>query len=174
VTIRRAQLQDASALSDLLLLSFQPYPEHNEWLRPLVRLGLQSDLRQRIQHNQPQGWSYSCLVALQNEQVIGTVEISIRTPLFWHFQPSRYAYLANLAVHPDARQQGVGKRLLMAATHQVQQWQVKDLYLHVMENNIVARQLYLKAGYYIHQVEDGWSSWFRQPRRLFLHRRLGD
>jgi ribosomal protein S18 acetylase RimI-like enzyme len=126
-----------------------------------------------MQPNYPQSWPYSCLVALQNHQVIGTVEVSVRAPLFWHFQPSRYAYLANLAVHPDFRQQGVAKRLLLAATHQVQQWQVNDLYLHVMENNLVARQLYLKAGYYIHQVEGGWSSWFRQPRRLFLHRRLG-
>jgi ribosomal protein S18 acetylase RimI-like enzyme len=158
---------DLPRVAALLVQSFHLYPPGGEGVMPLVQFGLQEDLRQRLK-----GKGYLCLVACRGQELIGTVEISQRLPWLWQMGTKPYAYLANLAVRSDVRQQGIAKALLAQAEMQVQQWHCQDLYLHVMEDNFLARQLYLKAGYYIHQVENSWSSWLALPRRLFLHKRL--
>jgi ribosomal protein S18 acetylase RimI-like enzyme len=121
-----------------------------------------------------QGKFYRCFAAIDaSGGVIGTVEISQRLPLPWQLNPLPYVYLANLAVRSDQRRCGVAQALIRAGENYVASTgQSDDLYLHVMEDNRSARQLYLKAGYYIHQAENDWSAYLGLPRRLFLHKRL--
>jgi ribosomal protein S18 acetylase RimI-like enzyme len=166
--VRRATEQDLNAIGDLLVRSFQLYPPGGEGLIPLIRLGIQADLRMRFQAK-----FYCCFVAIDPiAGLIGTVEISQRVPLPWQLSPSPYSYLANLAVRSDQRRCGVAQALIQAGEAYISTSQYRDLYLHVMEDNRSARQLYLKAGYYIHQAENDWSAYLGLPRRLFLHKRL--
>jgi hypothetical protein len=52
-------------------------------------------------------------------------------------------------------------------------WGFCDLYLHVLEDNHQARQLYLKTGYEQLQVESSVGAWLLgRPKRLFLHKQL--
>jgi ribosomal protein S18 acetylase RimI-like enzyme len=169
IQVRSMTEADLPMVAALLVQSFHLYPPGGEGLIPVVQFGLQEDLRQRLK-----GKWYQCLVACWGaaDQVVGTVEISQRMPWFWQMGVKPYPYLANLAVRSDYRQRGIAKALLEQAEVQVRQWHCQDLYLHVMEDNFLARQLYLKAGYYIHQVENSWGSWLALPQRLFLHKRL--
>jgi ribosomal protein S18 acetylase RimI-like enzyme len=199
IQVRPLQEQDLAVVADLLVRSFRLYPPGGEWLIPIVRVGIQEDLRLRIQSRQYQTKyqnqikQYQCLVAsvgqptaappeivgteivgteIVGTEIVGTVEVSQRLPFLWPMTRP-YAYLANLAVRSEYRQQGIAQALIRASEVQVMGWNCQDLYLHVMEDNLSARQLYLKAGYYIHQVENTWSSCLGQPQRLFLHKRLG-
>ena len=71
--------------------------------------------------------------------------------------------VANLAVAPGARRQGIGSALLDAAVRESIQRGVSDLYLEVRESNLSARRLYAtrgfeevsrRKGYYRSPVED--------------------
>lgn len=71
--------------------------------------------------------------------------------------------LANLAVAPDHRRQGIGRRLLDAVLADAYSRGIRQVYLEVRESNTAARVLYAsrgfeevgrRAGYYRNPVED--------------------
>jgi ribosomal-protein-alanine N-acetyltransferase len=71
--------------------------------------------------------------------------------------------LANLAVAPDARRQGIGRALLDAVIADAVDREVRELYLEVRQSNAAARRLYAtyefqevgrRKGYYRSPVED--------------------
>lgn len=99
--------------------------------------------------------------------------IALRSPPSWQPHASQYPYISNLAVRKSYRRQGVARQLLLACERTSLEWGFPDLYLHVLENNHQARQLYLKAGYQLRQVEPSYSAWlFGQPKRLFLQKHI--
>lgn len=57
------------------------------------------------------------------------------------------AELANLAVEPALRRDGVGARLLDAMLEDARQHSVKRVYLEVRESNVAARRLYASRGF---------------------------
>jgi ribosomal protein S18 acetylase RimI-like enzyme len=170
--IRKATVDDLSQLVTLLSTSFPLVPRGFEGLLPIVRLGIYEDLRQRFQAGSP---SYLCLVAtaLESSQIVGTAEVSLRSPLPWQSFPHRYVYLANLAVHPNYRHQGVARRLIGVCETQGVRWQCDRLFLHVMENNQSAMRLYQRSGYEIRRTEwDLFAQILAQPQRLLLEKKL--
>lgn len=170
VQIRQATRPDLPVLSELLVCEFQLYPSGCEWLMPFSRLSIQADLLQRLTIP-----NYRCLVAITaTEAIVGSVEIGYRTPRPWPSHQAAYPYLSNLVVRSTHRQQGIAKQLLAAAEQQVQHWQRRQVYLHVMTNNFVARQLYLKAGYVTHHACHQWINGSGSASRLFLYKQLGN
>jgi GNAT superfamily N-acetyltransferase len=175
--IRSARLPDLSALSAILLEGFHPSTSW-QWLQPFVRLGIQEDLRQRLSHESSH---YVCLIASsqteehthQGADLVGTVEISLRSPDVWLRGTQPYPYLSNLTVRAAWRGQGVAQQLLVASEHVALSWGFQDLYLHVLEQNYPARNLYQKAGYRLQQSDAFWYRWlpWRSPR-LLLHKHL--
>jgi ribosomal protein S18 acetylase RimI-like enzyme len=142
------------------------------WAYPMLRLGIYEDLRNRLRSSSPH---YVCLVAVAgvSEELAGTVEIALRSPYSWQSRSSQYPYISNLAVKTSSRRRGVARQLLLACERTALEWGYSDLYLHVLENNHHARQLYLKTGYQVRLVEPSYSAWlFRHPKRLFLHKPL--
>jgi ribosomal protein S18 acetylase RimI-like enzyme len=174
VQIRKVQAADLSEVSLLITESFHPEGDWLSWLSPLLRLGIHQDLYGRLTSGCPH---YSCLVgvasAAHQSEILGTVEVAVRSVSSWGSCPQRSPYISNLAVRPDCRRQGVGKQLLLACERVITVWGFRDLYLHVLESNQPARELYGKAGYRIQQADSFWSSTLLgQPRRLLLHKPL--
>jgi GNAT superfamily N-acetyltransferase len=201
--IRSATLADSSALATLLSQSFPLVPIGWEWLLPLVRLGIYEDIRQRLRASAPVApffpgtqlrSDYACWVAVADRKIVGTAEISWKPNGLWGSRRAQPAglpaaqqaaaidplaslgpppYLANLAVEPAMRRQGVAEALLNTCEREVQAWGRRQIDLHVMENNLPARQLYLKAGYQIQHREANWQTQlFQRPQRFLLRKSL--
>jgi ribosomal protein S18 acetylase RimI-like enzyme len=174
-TIRTAQVRDLNTLAEILTDSFHPPTGLMRWASPMLRLGIYEDLRNRLRSNTP---NFACFVAVASmpiatgyrEELVGTVELALRSSS-WQPRASQYPYISNLAVSQSCRRQGVGRQLLLACEQMALEWGYSDLYLHVLENNHQARQLYLKAGYQLRQAESDCSSWLLgRPKRLFLQK----
>jgi ribosomal protein S18 acetylase RimI-like enzyme len=180
--IRAAKPEDLDYLAEILANSFHSRGGITGWLYPLFRLGIYEDLRHRLQSS---SFRYVCLVGIykgslddQNpgdrDYVVGTVEMTLRSTNPWRFyNSSGYPYLSNLAVQSEYRRQGVARQLLLACEQIALNWGYQDLYLHVLENNHKARQLYAQLGYRLHQVDSNWACLLLgKPRQMLLHKRL--
>ncbi|MFM9266144.1 GNAT family N-acetyltransferase [Tychonema sp. BBK16] len=179
--VRIADANDLTQLADILASSFHSRDGFIDWIYPVLRLGIYEDLKNRLRSKTKH---YICLVselvsreenslAKQPESIAGTVEVALRSRLAWQLPSSDYPYLSNLAVHPEYRRQGVAQQLLSSCEQSAREWGFSEIYLHVLENNHAARQLYYQAGYRLEQVEWDWSCWLLgQPRRLFLRKKL--
>jgi len=175
IQIRAAQSVDLSGVAEILADSFHSSDGIWGWAHPLVRLGIYEDLKNRLRSNPSQ--QHICLVAFATgsggNDLVGTVEMALRLNEFWQCARPRYLYLSNLAVHSSYRRRGVAQQLLLHCERIAISWGFQDLYLHVLENNYQARQLYFKLGYQLQQVDSGWGVWLLgRPRQLFLHKHL--
>ena len=178
--IRPAAGQDIPGISHILASSFYDPTGWAGLIYPLVKLGIQADLKSRLQSSRV---NYICLTALlpspsselrQDPTIAGTVELSQRHPWPWQTLEAPYGYVANLAVGHGFRRQGIGRDLLAVCEAIAQGWQMKHLYLHVMEDNRQARQLYSRAGFSLFEAEPHWPPWpGHQPRRLLMRKALG-
>ena len=177
--IRAALHEDLTGLAEILADSFHSQDGILGWTYPLLRLGIHEDLRNRLYSTLSH---HICLVAVactarttkdSDGELAGTVEMAVRSTKPWASGSGRYPYLSNLAVCPSHRRQGVAGQLLLSCEQVVLSWGFQDLYLHVLENNHQARQLYFKLGYRLSKVDSNWSTWLMgRPRQLFLHKRL--
>ena len=176
LSVRPAQLNDLTELVEVLSGSFYPRTGLMRWFFPILRMGVYEDLRYRLRSSAPS--DYVCLVATMTPpssapKLAGTVEISLRSANPFQFRSLPYPYLSNLAVRLEFRRQGVAQKLLATCETIVLDLGFHELYLHVMEDNHQARQLYLKAGYQTQQAGSLWHCWFLQrPRKLLLYKRL--
>lgn len=177
LTIRAAQGSDLIHMADLLAESFHSRSGLMSWFYPLFRLGIYEDLRNRLRQSSS---NFACLVAIETHPtlstpaVVGTVELGTQPPSLWEFrQAQNYLYVSNLAIKPDWRRRGIAQKLLLSCEDTALAWGYRDLFLHVLEKNHAARNLYAKLGYRIEQTEASWDSWLLgRSRRLFLHKAL--
>ncbi len=177
--IRPARGQDIPGISQILASSFYNPMGWAGLVYPLVKLGIQTDLQNRIQSSR---LNYICLAAIllspsselsREPTIAGTVELSQRYPWPWQTLEAPYSYVANLAVGHRFRRQGIGRHLLAVCETIAQGWQMEHLYLHVMEDNRQARQLYSRAGFSLFEAEPNWTPWpGHQPRRLLMCKTL--
>ncbi|MBD1875347.1 GNAT family N-acetyltransferase [Nodosilinea sp. FACHB-131] len=176
--VRTANLRDLDRLTDVLTTSFYDRDGWRLWVYPFIRLGIYEDLKQRLKAQSPR---YACLAAVAaptagstatyGETIAGTVEASLRQP--WPWQGDRHVYISNLAVDQTFRRQGIAIALLRSCEQVAQRWGIRELQLHVMEDNLAARALYRKAGFSVVQTEDSPASWLGlQARRLMMHKTL--
>jgi ribosomal protein S18 acetylase RimI-like enzyme len=171
IAIRHATAADIPRLAEVLTDSFHPPTGVMFWMQPLIRFGIQEDLRARFRADLPQ---YCCFAAVSHptEQVIGTVEVSVR-PLTWRRYTVEYPYISNLAVHPHYRRRGVARRLLLGCEPKARDWGFEAIYLHVLNRNQPAQQLYQGLGYHIEDSAPNYGGWeWFQPQRLLLYKSL--
>lgn len=182
--VRAAQPEDVARIAEILATSFHSRTGIWGWAFPLLQLGIQEDIRHRLNLNSPH---QVCLVAVNlttgsvTDKLTGTVELALRSIEPWvnnSWSDSgrwrcRYPYLSNLAVSHSSRRCGVAAKLLQNCERVALSWGCQDLYLHVLENNYQARQLYFKLGYRLHQADSSWNNWLlRKPRQLLLHKQI--
>ncbi|MBX2864286.1 MAG: GNAT family N-acetyltransferase [Leptolyngbyaceae cyanobacterium MAG.088] len=144
--LRPASSADLFQLVELLLASFYPEERFKRWLYPLMRLGIQEDIKRRLKNSTQQ---YSCLVVVDKSagsKIVGTIEISLRSQ-FWQPLHPRRPYIANVAVAQSYRRLGLAQQMLLACEYIGRTWGCQQLYLHVATNNPPAIALYQKIGY---------------------------
>ncbi len=91
----------------------------------------------------------------------------------WQLRKGQYLYISSLAVRQPYRRCGIARQLLLNCEKTARIMGYHDLYLHVMENNHPAQQLYLTMGYQLQQNDPDWLALLPgQPRRLLLHKHL--
>lgn len=87
--------------------------------------------------------------------------------------PRKYLYISNLAVSPVYRRQGIARKLLLSCEPLALQWGYQEIYLHVLDDNEHAKQLYLKLNYNIDRVEAHRNRWlWPRPKCLLLRKSL--
>lgn len=180
--VRVAKLKDTKAMSEVLANSFHSREGFWGWAFPLLQSGIYEDLQHRLLKKRDH---YACLVAVllapetvlltgmndNKEVLVGTVEMSVRSLGPWQLDNYEYVYISNLAVHPQYRQQGIARQLLKCCERTAMEWGFQELFLHVLENNQAACQLYQQVGYRVHSHDWTWGSLiFGQPRKLFLRK----
>lgn len=79
-----------------------------------------------------------------NDQIQGVILVTMREEILSH-EPS--AHLEAIVVNPDARGQGLGRRLLKRTEKRVRELGAISLTLHVFSNNSRARSLYRSYGF---------------------------
>ncbi len=174
--VRVAAAQDLHQLADILTRSFYPPTSWRQWAFPFLRFSIYEDLKQRLNAATAH---HACLAAViigpttTSEWLVGTVEVAPRRYPLWVNRQPRQLYLSNLAVRENARRQGVARHLLAACEETAHTWGFRELYLHVMEDNVSARRLYRQAGYQIQYAETTLLSLLgARPRRLLLRKSL--
>ena len=70
----------------------------------------------------------------------------------------RYYLIANVAVHPDYRRQGIARNLTQAAIDHVRQRGVQTVWLHVREENSAACNLYQSTGFIKRSSRTTWHA----------------
>jgi ribosomal protein S18 acetylase RimI-like enzyme len=172
--IRAATPADFNGVAQIIAESFHSKDGLWGWAFPLLRLGIYEDLRHRLLSPAPH---QVCLVAVDitstTNKLLGTVELGVRFTDSWMQGGKSFPYISNLAVHPKYRRYGVASGLLISCQQISQEWGFNDLYLHVLENNYQARQLYFKLGYQVDKVESNWNLFLlRRSRQILLHKHL--
>lgn len=109
----------------------------------------------------PQPWPFEAfetfvgepgfLVADEGERVIGYV---VSDTVLYHGRP--VGHVKDLAVHPDRRGEGVGRRLLERALAVLSADGVRRVKLEVRENNERARSLYRSFGFETRRTIPGY------------------
>ncbi|MEH2265170.1 MAG: GNAT family N-acetyltransferase [Nostoc sp.] len=173
--VRTATPADLIDVSQIIAESFHSQKGLWGWAFPLLRLGIYEDLRHRMASPPPR---HVCLVAFEGtsgaaNNLVGSVELGVRYSDSWNQASIGFPYLSNLAVHPKYRRHGVASGLLTSCEKVSQEWGFKDLYLHVLENNHEARQLYFKVGYRVHKVESNLNRFLLgRSSQMLLHKHL--
>ncbi len=165
--VRSATREDVAGMAHILVKGFSLVPWL--WMMPMMQAGIQADLHARMGRKN----LYQAFVAVDADRphgVMGTVEVSLQKPALGQ---SAYPYLASLTVESGYRRLGIAKQLIQACEHQAYLWNQNGLYLHVLADNVAARRLYLRLGYYIHaQLSFLNPAHGGMERRLLLHRHL--
>lgn len=175
--IRLAQERDLLDISNVLVSSF--YHQCPQWMSRFMGWSISLDLGIRLLDSR---YNYACIIATTNShqanhQAIATLEVSLKpipiTAQSWLKQTSQQPYISNLAVHPEWRRQGIALKLLTAVEQKVRSWGFKHIYLHVMDSNQGALDLYKVFGYQIYKVDPEFNlNPFSSRQRLLLQKSL--
>ncbi len=65
-------------------------------------------------------------------------------------------HIVNIAVHPDYRRKGIGKRLIEFAIQLAKREGKKEIYLEVRVSNIAAQMLYKQAGFEVYRKKPNY------------------
>ncbi len=83
--------------------------------------------------------------------------------IFWRIGDE--AQIANVAVHPDYRRKGIGKKVVEKILSLLMREEVRFVILEVRPSNTVARALYHKLGFEVIGVREGY---YRDPQENAL------
>ncbi len=134
ITIRQAKASDAACLNAALAqLSADLKDTHRATAEALLRAGFAGTA------------SFAALLAECDREIIG---VAMFSPVFSTTRGAPGAYVSDLWVAKQARQQGLGRRLLKEAAATAKRlWGAEFLKLSVYRSNVQARQAYKRLGF---------------------------
>jgi len=89
----------------------------------------------------------------QDGRVVGNVSL-----IPYNVRRQRFYLIANVAVHPDYRRQGVARLLTIRALERARQRRMASVWLHVRETNATAVKLYQDLGFSEHTRRTTWNN----------------
>lgn len=95
--------------------------------------------------------AFEVLVAPQGNRLLGFITLS-------HFSPDT-ADIGLLAVHPEARGQGLGQALIQQSIYKAQQADYQQLQVVTQLDNVPACRLYQKAGFHLDKLTHIYHHW---------------
>ncbi len=144
--IRPVQLRkDLQEIADLIEICFSPYldSEGRDYINH-IRTAPRDYASHILDNSTPESsyLPFHGYVWIENNRIVGNLTlILIRRYL-------KHAYfVANVAVHPDFRGQGIARKLTDKAIEHVLHHKGNSIYLQVRSENTVAQQLYLSHGF---------------------------
>lgn len=131
VVIREAQTSDIKEVVEIEEVSFE-----NPWSKP--------SFFRMIVDEATRFW-----VAELDGRVVGYI-------VYWIVEDE--AHIANIAVHPEMRGRGIGKKLLEKVLVDSEEKNVSCINLEVNEKNEVAKNLYFKYGFEVVGIREKYYS----------------
>lgn len=148
IRLRRAMLDDADEVAVLVAAAYSPY---------IARIGrapapMLDDYRQVMQDDE-------VFVAIQDTRIVGVLVLR---------QEGSVMLLANVAVLPDCKGQGIGRRLMTFCEEHARAAGCMAVRLYTHERMVENIEIYMKAGYReTHRAtEDGFARVFMEKATL--------
>jgi ribosomal protein S18 acetylase RimI-like enzyme len=144
--IRPVQLRyDLNQIADLIEICFGPYldTEGKDYVRHIRRAPRDYD-RFILDNSTPESsvLPFHGYVWVEGKRIIGNLTLILIRRKMKHSY-----FIANVAVHPDFRGQGIARKLTDAAIAHVRQHGGRTIYLQVRSENEIAQKLYLTHGF---------------------------
>ncbi len=144
--IRPVQLRrDLPQIADLVEICFAPYldAEGRDYVRH-IRTAARDYAGYILDNSTPESSSlpFHGYVWIENNRIIGNLTLIVIRRYLKHAY-----FVANVAVHPEHRGQGIARKLTDRAITHVRVNGGKTIYLQVRSENTVAQQLYLTHGF---------------------------
>jgi ribosomal protein S18 acetylase RimI-like enzyme len=165
--IRRLDVQrDLLETADLIELCFgsQMDPDGHAYLRNIRRAARNNDhLRWLPGPNEQATYPLFGYVWEQDRRIIGNISL---IPIL--YEGSWRYLIANVAVHPDYRGNGIGHQLTSRALRHVQDQRVRLACLQVRDTAPVAHHMYLSQGFHECARRSTWVTDPSQPFNIIL------
>jgi ribosomal protein S18 acetylase RimI-like enzyme len=144
--IRPVQLRyDLNQIADLIEICFGPYldAEGKDYVRHIRRASRDYD-RFILDNSSPESsfLPFHGYVWVEGKKIIGNLTLILIRRKMKHSY-----FIANVAVHPDFRGQGIARKLTDKAIAHVRQHGGRTIYLQVRSENEIAQKLYLTHGF---------------------------
>jgi GNAT superfamily N-acetyltransferase len=145
ISVRRAQLDDLSAIVELRLALVREYHDHPLYgnLRPDAEERAYEVFRAQL--NSPHD---TIFVAEVERRIVGVMRC-VDTPSSPLFFPERYCYVSSVYVRPAERRKGVLRALLGAADRWCEEREIGEMRLHNSATASVAEQAWSALGFEI-------------------------
>ena len=145
ISVRRAQLDDLSAIVELRLALLREYKDHPLYgnLRPDVEERAYSLYRVQLTSTHD-----TIFVAEIGRRIVGVMRC-VDTPSSPLFFPERYCYVSSVYVRPTERRKGVLRALLAAADRWCEEHGIAEMRLHNSAMAPVAEQAWSALGFQI-------------------------
>ena len=145
ISVRRAQLDDLSAIVELRLALLREYNDNPLYgnLRPDVE-----DRARTLYRAQLTSTHDTIFVAEMERRIVGVMRC-VDTPSSPLFFPERYCYVSSVYVRPTERRKGVLRALLAAADRWCEANGIAEMRLHNSASAAVAEQAWSALGFEI-------------------------
>eukprot|EP00252_Welwitschia_mirabilis_P013585 TRINITY_DN2988_c0_g1_i1.p1 TRINITY_DN2988_c0_g1~~TRINITY_DN2988_c0_g1_i1.p1 ORF type:complete len:295 (+),score=43.59 TRINITY_DN2988_c0_g1_i1:507-1391(+) len=159
-------------------------PVFDKLLYAIFKAEILSGIHYNIRHALPN--RYACLIAeadcqctetelseMQERKIVGVVEAVADTEgeVLCHLEGAQeYLYLHSMAVSPCYRRKKVATTLLKACDYLALLWGFDYVALQAYEEDMVAKKLYMNAGYKVASRNPSWAATLlgRKPRVLMI------
>jgi len=147
--------RDLEAVADLIELCFGDNmdPDGKRYVERMRSTARNASLFSWTIMNEGSNLSMGGFVWQQNDQILGNASL-----IPYHLKGSRFFLIANIAVHPDYRNRGIGRKLTERAIEYARQKGSPSTWLQVREENQIAIGIYQPLGFIERARRATWYS----------------